>query len=200
MPLPAPYAPPWKRLGEDLVATLAWLGLKLRELVRRNGEGSLPVPGFWPRRWPQLFWPLVLGASLVVPTGLVMGLRHQPPSTPLEASTEANKKADVPDVAIPLELPAPAEPMAEPEAPEDKAPEELDGDREPEPVPEADGLLAEWSEGDPVGLLEAIRADPDNATLTLQASGSFLALSEDNRLGQAERWRARATDWGYSHL
>lgn len=70
MPLPAPYAPPWKRLGEDLVATAAWLGLKARELWRRNGEGTLPLPGFWPRRWPRLFWPLVvvlaLGAALAL--------------------------------------------------------------------------------------------------------------------------------------
>ncbi|MEB3333624.1 MAG: hypothetical protein VKP70_01420 [Cyanobacteriota bacterium] len=71
MPLPAPYAPPWKRLGEDLVATAAWLGLKARELWRRNGEGTLPVPGFWPRRWAGLFWPLVV--ALVLGGGLALG-------------------------------------------------------------------------------------------------------------------------------
>lgn len=65
MPLPAPYAPPWKRLGEDGVALLAWLGLKARELWRRNREGTLPVPPLWPRRWPRLFWPLVLAALLI---------------------------------------------------------------------------------------------------------------------------------------
>lgn len=70
MPLPAPYAPPWKRLGEDGVALLAWLGLKLRELWRRNGEGSLPVPRFWPRRWPRLFWPLVVAAVLLAALGV----------------------------------------------------------------------------------------------------------------------------------
>jgi hypothetical protein len=56
MPLPA---------GEDGVALLAWLGLKGRELWRRNREGSLPVPPFWPRRWPRLFWPLALAALLI---------------------------------------------------------------------------------------------------------------------------------------
>jgi hypothetical protein len=65
MPLPAPYAPPWKRLGEDGVALLAWLGLKGRELWRRNREGSLPLPPFWPRRWPGLFWPFALAALLI---------------------------------------------------------------------------------------------------------------------------------------
>ncbi|MFN9548346.1 MAG: hypothetical protein ACK6AD_14990 [Cyanobacteriota bacterium] len=65
MPLPAPYAPPWKRLGEDGVALLAWLGLKGRELWRRNGEGTLSVPAFWPRRWSRLFWPLALAAMLL---------------------------------------------------------------------------------------------------------------------------------------
>lgn len=66
MPLPAPYAPPWKRLGEDLVATQAWLRLKGRELWRRNLEGSLPVPSFWPRQALQLFWPLALAATLLL--------------------------------------------------------------------------------------------------------------------------------------
>ena len=70
MPLPAPYAPPWKRLGEDGVALLAWLGLKVRELWRRNGEGSLPVPAFWPRRWLRLFWPLVLAGVLILALAL----------------------------------------------------------------------------------------------------------------------------------
>jgi hypothetical protein len=65
MPLPAPYASPWKRLGEDGVALLSWLGLKARELWRRNREGLLPLPVFWPRRWPRVFWPLVLVALLV---------------------------------------------------------------------------------------------------------------------------------------
>lgn len=66
MPLPAPYAPPWQRLGEDLVATVAWLWLKARELWRRNSEGSLPVPRVWPRQWPQLFWPLAAAAALLI--------------------------------------------------------------------------------------------------------------------------------------
>jgi hypothetical protein len=88
--LPAPYVPPWKRLGEDLVATLAWLGLKLRELWRRNGEGALPVPPFWPDRWPQLFWPLalvaVLATALAWSRGGLPGLRAQRTgaTTPLE--------------------------------------------------------------------------------------------------------------------
>jgi hypothetical protein len=79
MPLPAPYAPPWKRLGEDGVALLAWLGLKVRELWRRNREGGLPVPGVWPRRWSRLFWPLVV-AALLLGVGVVgrVWLREAP--------------------------------------------------------------------------------------------------------------------------
>jgi hypothetical protein len=88
MPLPAPYAPPWKRLGEDGVALVAWLGLKLREGFRRNREGTLPVPPFWPRRWRQLFWPLALVAVALV--GLALGrLWLAPPSSSPRSRVEA---------------------------------------------------------------------------------------------------------------
>ena len=93
MPLPAPYAPPWKRLGEDGVALLAWLGLKVREVWRRNREGRLPLPAFWPRRWPRLFWPLVLAAVLLV-GWLGVGAVRTPPG-PAVVEETAVGAADV---------------------------------------------------------------------------------------------------------
>ena len=45
--------------------------LKLRELVRRNREGDLSVPGFWPHSLAAFFWPLLLALGLAVVGGLV---------------------------------------------------------------------------------------------------------------------------------
>ena len=93
MPLPAPYAPPWKRLGEDGVALLAWLGLKLRELWRRNREGTLPLPAFWPRRWPRLFWPLVV-VALLLGGGLVgRAWLNRPAAGPAERALLSSREA-----------------------------------------------------------------------------------------------------------
>jgi hypothetical protein len=78
--LPAPYEDPWRRLGAALGDVIASIRLRLRELWRRNGEGSLPRPRFWPGSWASLFWPLLLAvllAGLLVPAGMVLG-RRQP--------------------------------------------------------------------------------------------------------------------------
>ena len=72
--LPAPYVAPWRRLAADIRDVVASLGLWLRELWRRNGEGDLPQPGFWPSSWAPFFWPLVLALTLagigLIPTSL----------------------------------------------------------------------------------------------------------------------------------
>lgn len=71
--LPAPYRSPWRWLAEALEAVLAAVALKLRELWRRNRQGSLPLPGFWPRSLAALFWPLLLGLALL-PLALLLTL------------------------------------------------------------------------------------------------------------------------------
>jgi len=72
--LPVAYRSPWEQLrsdlGRDLPAVSASVGLRLRELWRRNREGDLSVPGFWPLGWTPLFWPLV--ALLLVISLLVL--------------------------------------------------------------------------------------------------------------------------------
>ena len=65
-PLPAPYRNPWRSLADDLRAVVADLRLRLQEVWRRNGEGSLWLPNAWPRDLAPLFWPLVLGAAVLV--------------------------------------------------------------------------------------------------------------------------------------
>ena len=84
--LPAPYNSPWKALGQDLKAVSADLRLRCQEIWRRNREGDLPVPAFWPEPWAALFWPVLLGFSLAV---LILGgiqlrqaLQDQSPPAP----------------------------------------------------------------------------------------------------------------------
>ena len=47
--LPAPYVSPWQEFGRNLQAMAADVRLRGQELLRRNLEGELSVPGFWPR-------------------------------------------------------------------------------------------------------------------------------------------------------
>ncbi len=65
-PLPAPYRSPWSALAEALSAVAADLRLALQRLWRRNREGDLSVPGFWPQGLAPLFWPLLLSALLLL--------------------------------------------------------------------------------------------------------------------------------------
>ena len=64
--LPAPWQNPWGLLWRDLGALLASLRLGLRELWRRNGEGSLWRPAFWPKGGAKLFWPFMVVALVVL--------------------------------------------------------------------------------------------------------------------------------------
>ena len=74
--LPAPYRSPWSVLAGDLVAVGADIGLRCRELWRRNRHGELPCPRFWPASWAASFWPLLLvGAVALLGAGLWVGAR-----------------------------------------------------------------------------------------------------------------------------
>jgi hypothetical protein len=73
-PLPAPYEDPWRRLATDLAAVVATARLKVQELWRLNGEGTLATPAFWPRGLAALFWPLLLTLGLVLVVGLALRL------------------------------------------------------------------------------------------------------------------------------
>lgn len=72
--LPAPYHSPWRRLAADLGDASADLRLRLQELLRRNREGSLPRPSWWPPALAPAFWPLILVAALGAVIALLLGL------------------------------------------------------------------------------------------------------------------------------
>ena len=127
--LPAPYEDPWRRLATDLRAVVASLGLRLRELWRRNAQADLPRPAGWPARLAPLFWPLVGGAALAVVLALVVAVG------PRLAGGLA--RAGAPSAAPRPELPAAGgdPPDPNPFDSRDPGPEAL-GSSLPSPLPE----------------------------------------------------------------
>jgi hypothetical protein len=169
MPLPAPYAPPWKRLGEDGVALLAWLGLKVREVWRRNREGRLPLPAFWPRRWPQLFWPLVLAAVLLVGWLGVGAVRTPPGPAIVEGSAVEASDVEASDLgAADVEASEAAQPAERADGPRGTAATDLPAALEPPAGPDSQrdadsGRVVAFGEesGDPMALDAAPTTAPE---------------------------------------
>lgn len=194
--LPASYRNPWTALGDDLRAVLADLGLRLRELWRRNGEGSLPSPRWWPPDLVPLFWPLLLGAAvaLVIAAGLAVQRWHESRATPPSpmATTELLSAPVLkPERSIAVDLPAQAEPSPALDVP---APPE------PAPTPAPDPLVSLLQRPEANGLILAATAEPAAATLTLQVRSTFLGLSAPEQQRRADQWQQWAQELGYDHL
>jgi hypothetical protein len=196
--LPAPYASPWGQLSHALRAVLASLRLKLRELWRRNGEGDLSVPGFWPQGLAPLFWPLVLAALLALALALAgqvwRGLSHRavrtPAAEPASAVPALAPKQSPPSAAPALEPPPPVaaqEPMPMPEP-------------EPPPPLELDPLLALLAQDDPDHLITSAHPEPAEGRLVLTMAPAYTGLGEANRRRWAEHWQQRALALGYERL
>ena len=205
--LPVTYRNPWQTLGENLQAVVADLGLRARELVRRNGQGSLWRPSWWPVDLAPLFWPLLLALGLALTAWLsgvvVMALRQVP------ASPSASFVEELDQVRS-LEKSSPGEPPAvEPPPPVlSEEPTDLDLGSEPtgldvpeqleqEPTDPLDALL---QRPEAEGLLMGVRVLPDQITLVLELAPGFghLARPEQQRL--FEQWQQWAADLGYDHL
>ena len=192
--LPAPYVSPWKDLARNLRALWADLRLRVQELWRRNREGDLSVPGFWPSDLAPLFWPLLLAASLalLVSAGVQLnGMRASSVATPAEpARVSVAEPAPIRELPAPLPLP--------PEQPE--APVVIEQPPEPAAL-ELDPLLDLFLDGsDPTGVLDAARPEPAVNRLVLQLSDAWWQLSDDQRTVLAERWQQRSSELGYSDL
>lgn len=213
MPLPAPYRNPWRNLADDLRAVAADLRLRLQELWRRNGEGTLWRPAWWPGDLAPLFWPLllVLALSLVgaASAGAVVALRRgtTPPAEPTAAPVAGDAVAEVepegeaeslvlpvppaPEPPAPAPAPAPDEPVAD-EPPAAEAPPEEQ--QPPDPLAE----LLQRPEAD--GLLLAARVLPDQLSLVFELSPRFQALAAAEQQRRAEQWLQWAQELGYDHL
>ena len=180
--LPAPYVSPWKEFARNLRALWADLGLRGQELWRRNREGDLSIPGFWPNNLLPWFWPAVL--ALVLAALVSAGVLLMPP--PIEPV----RPSPPPPVAI-RELPAP-DPIPEEE------PVAIIPEPEPPPPLRIDPLLELFLDGSaPEDLLLAAQPDGVNNRLLLRLAESWWDLPEARRHELAHAWQARCADLGY---
>jgi len=166
--LPAPYEDPWRRLGAAAIAVLASLGLRLRELWRRNGQGDVLLPRWWPRGQASLFWPLLLAllvAVLSLPAGVMLARRRGAttlvatpvlsPAAPAAApAPEARPRAESPPAPPPAPSPPPVsapalDPAAEGEpAGPSQPPADSPGDSLADPSADSSGVLPADPSGD----------------------------------------------------
>lgn len=211
-PYPAPYVEPWGRLAGDLRAALASTVLKLRELVRRNREGDLSVPGFWPQALAAFFWPVLLALGLAVVACLLTLLIKTGFSSPTPTTFDiADSSASQPfneQVAERLaprsELPLPqalGQPAARSvgSAPSSPEPPEL---AEPAPAVrlELNPLLALLSNDDPDGSISSARPHPEQGLLDLELVSTWAGLPLQRRQQQADLWLQRSRELGYERL
>ena len=194
--LPVPWSSPWKQLRQDLARDLPAVGsasvLRLRELWRRNREGDLSVPGFWPQALSAWFWPLLLAVALsLLSLPLLLGRGTTPaPAVVLEQPLPVEhqlQQAFEPTPPAPQPLPA-----AEPEVDPLPLPAE--------PLVSLDPLLALLEEGSTADLIASIHPLPDQGVLELTPSDGFAVLSTSARQQQADHWLDLSRSIGYDNL
>lgn len=196
--LPAPYVSPWGLLRRDLLAVLASLRLGLWQLWRRNRQGDLPRPVFWPQALAAWFWPLLLALllSLLVAAGWGLGSLGSP------SPGESLPEAPAAEVSRAVERPV-DEPLAEPPPAQEPLAEEPLAQEPPEnaELPEPDPLLQAFANEPRAGLLGAarLREADGNLELVLDPTG-WQALPAAERQELAEQWQLRAESLGSAHL
>ena len=208
-PLPAPYRSPWRLLAQDLRAAAADLRLRARAGWRRNAEGSLWRPGWWPRDLAPLFWPVLLALALaaVSAAGIVLTRRLPHPPAPLEFSAVTAESESEVEVASPpesqSELASPsAVPPAQPSTAAAPAPEPAAAEP-PVPSPPAappDPLAALWEHPDARGMVQQVQRVPAAGLVVLQLTPAFAALPAPERQRRAEGWLHQLNALGYEHL
>jgi hypothetical protein len=185
--LPAPYANPWSSLAQDLRAVAADLRLRLQELWRRNREGDLSTPGFWPRDLAPLFWPLVLVLPALLLAAGVMQWQRLHPEPPPPPQVEQITTTPLPEARLLPEQPA-TEPAPEP-APEPEA-----------ALPRLDPLLQFLAADDSDGLILAAEPQLSRNGVRLLVSDDWLDWPQARRQALAESWWERLEAEGFSAL
>ena len=204
--LPAPYVSPWLEFARNLQALLADLQLRAQELWRRNGEGDLSVPGFWPRNLASIFWPVVLVLVVAVPLASLRWWQSAHPTLPEPVPGVVARDGLVPDGVLPetvVQEPLLPEPLITPQPQPALEPEPTLLDFEDPPLPELDlnPLLDLFLDGSaPEGLLASATPQPVQNRLVLQVSDAWNSLGPSVRTSIAEDWQQRSRDLGYSSL
>ena len=197
--LPAPYVSPWLEFGRNLQAMAADLRLRMQEIWRRNREGELSVPGFWPRDLAPSFWPLLLVLLLLLP---VAGLRWWqvhgstgpgPGPEPVEMPRES-----LPELAAPELIPAPLPVPNEPEL----ALETVTNDEPPQPKLSFDPLFELFQDKAlPDGLLLSAKPLPEQDQLLLELSVDVWGqMAAGQRQTLASSWLQSALELDYASL
>jgi hypothetical protein len=193
--LPAPYESPWRQLGRSLQAVAASLRLDARGLWRRNQAGELPRPLWCPQALGPLFWPMVLVMALALLGVLGRVLTHPGPrpdtAEPMPALEAPPRESAVPEPPSANPLPAPENVLPPPAAVAEQ--------------PKPDPLLEQLSEGLEPELIDAARANaaranPEQASLTLELSSAFGQLDPRRQRRLAEGWLERSLELGFEHL
>ena len=204
--LPAPYVSPWLEFARNLQALLADLQLRAQELWRRNGEGDLSVPGFWPRNLASIFWPVVLVLVVAVPLAALHWWQSAHPTLPEPVPGVVARDGFVLDGVLPetvVQEPLLPEPLITPQPQPALEPEPTLLDFEDPPLPELDlnPLLDLFLDGSaPEGLLASATPQPAQNRLVLQVSDAWNNLGPSVRTSIAEDWQQRSRDLGYSSL
>ena len=194
--LPVPWSSPWKQLRQDLARDLPAVGsaslLRLRELWRRNREGDLSVPGFWPQTLNAWFWPLLLALALsVLSLPLLLGRGNKPaPPVVVEQPLAVEQQLQ--------QAFQPPQPQPEPSPVVEPAVEPLP--LPAEPLVSLDPLLALLDEGSTADLIASIHPLPDQGVLELTPSDGFASLSTSARQQQADHWLELSRSIGYDNL
>ncbi|WP_398318685.1 hypothetical protein [Vulcanococcus sp.] len=185
---------------------MADTGLRLRESLRRNGEGSLWRPRWWPVDLAPLFWPLLLALALAALMALGVWLpRLRPAATepaPPSAVAPALPTVSEPPAAEPpaaAVLPEPA-PEPAPEAALEPATDAESLEAEPLEPPPPDPLVLLLQRPGADGLIRRAVGDADASSLSLQLAPAFPALAAKEQQRRAELWQQWARDLGYDHL
>ena len=207
--LPAPYVSPWLEFGRNLQAMVADVRLRGQELWRRNREGELSVPGFWPRDLSPSFWPLLLVLLLLLPLAGIRfwqdHARPEPRPEPVELQRTSPLELPVPDL-----IPAPQlmeeEPFPLPEAMDAEPATEPFEPSEPEqPLQRQlsfDPLFELFQDtAVPEGLLRSAKPVPEQDRLLLELSVDvWQQLPLDQRQTLASSWLQSAFELDYASL
>lgn len=209
--LPAEWISPWQRLrrnlANDVPAVLAASQLRLQELWRRNREGDLAAPGFWPAQFRALFWPVVVTLLLLLLVGLPLGLRHlwqqdrAPAPTTVEPIEQPAPVQELPAEPVPLLPLAPIEPELElQQEPIETAFEPGDAEATEDATPALDQALLLIPDLEEQQWISAVEVQGDRNLLQLVLGDDYQQLPFAQRQRQADQWLEQIEQQGYDSL